>query len=228
MLNAAAKELGADQAAALLARLRDFAEDECVICFETESNTVTRCGHVYHRVCIEKFLKAQEQGGNPTSCPLCRQPVLKSQLMEAVDPSDDSAATNGKDLPLDAGAKVKAILQYLGTSMAPNEKLVVFSSFTKFLDLARSELEKAGVSTLRLDGRMTRGAREAAMKSLETDVDSRVMLCSLKAAGVGVTLTSANHLILADPWWNPAAEVSACVFVCVRVRVFVRVRVCGM
>ena len=33
-----------------------------------------------------------------------------------------------------------------------------------------------------------------------------VMLLSLKAGGVGLNLTSANHLLLMDPAWNPAAE----------------------
>jgi SNF2 family DNA or RNA helicase len=33
-----------------------------------------------------------------------------------------------------------------------------------------------------------------------------VMLLSLKAGGVGITLTAADHIYILDPWWNPAAE----------------------
>jgi SNF2 family DNA or RNA helicase len=33
-----------------------------------------------------------------------------------------------------------------------------------------------------------------------------VFLCSLKAGGVGLTLTAADYVILYDPWWNPAVE----------------------
>mmetsp|Transcript_45259 Transcript_45259/g.74427 ORF Transcript_45259/g.74427 Transcript_45259/m.74427 type:complete len:102 (-) Transcript_45259:76-381(-) len=32
------------------------------------------------------------------------------------------------------------------------------------------------------------------------------MLCSLKAAGTGLNLTAADHVLLIDPWWNPAVE----------------------
>jgi SNF2 family DNA or RNA helicase len=32
------------------------------------------------------------------------------------------------------------------------------------------------------------------------------MLLSLKAGGVGITLTAADHIYILDPWWNPAAE----------------------
>jgi SNF2 family DNA or RNA helicase len=33
-----------------------------------------------------------------------------------------------------------------------------------------------------------------------------VFLLSLKAGGVGLNLTAADHVILLDPWWNPAVE----------------------
>lgn len=35
------------------------------------------------------------------------------------------------------------------------------------------------------------------------------MLMSLKAGSLGLTLTCANHLILLDPWYNPAVEQQA-------------------
>ncbi|CAM9379722.1 unnamed protein product, partial [Ectocarpus sp. 13 AM-2016] len=36
-----------------------------------------------------------------------------------------------------------------------------------------------------------------------------VLLISLKAGGVALNLTVANHIFLMDPWWNPAAEMQA-------------------
>eukprot|EP00041_Stephanoeca_diplocostata_P005514 m.63171 g.63171 ORF g.63171 m.63171 type:complete len:90 (-) comp15831_c1_seq3:92-361(-) len=65
------------------------------------------------------------------------------------------------------------------------------------------------IRAVTLDGRMSRKQRSLAMEAFTNEPDVRVMLCSLKAAGVGVTLTAANHLILLDPWWNPAAEEQA-------------------
>ena len=35
------------------------------------------------------------------------------------------------------------------------------------------------------------------------------MILSLKAGGVGLNLTAADHVYLLDPWWNPAAEEQA-------------------
>jgi SNF2 family DNA or RNA helicase len=37
-------------------------------------------------------------------------------------------------------------------------------------------------------------------------------LISLKAGGVALNLTVANHIFLMDPWWNPAAEMQVRIF----------------
>ena len=37
----------------------------------------------------------------------------------------------------------------------------------------------------------------------------KVFLISLKAGGIGLTLTAADHVIHYDPWWNPAVEAQA-------------------
>ena len=41
------------------------------------------------------------------------------------------------------------------------------------------------------------------------DPEVNVILCSVKAAGVGITLTVANHVFLADLWWSPAVDFQA-------------------
>jgi SNF2 family DNA or RNA helicase len=39
--------------------------------------------------------------------------------------------------------------------------------------------------------------------------DAGVFLISLKAGGVGLTLTEADYVFVLDPWWNPAVEAQA-------------------
>ena len=39
--------------------------------------------------------------------------------------------------------------------------------------------------------------------------DAPVFLISLKAGGVGLTLTEADYVFVLDPWWNPAVEAQA-------------------
>ena len=40
----------------------------------------------------------------------------------------------------------------------------------------------------------------------QSDDGPPVLLLSLKAGGVGLNLTAANHVIHFDRWWNPAVE----------------------
>ncbi|CAA2946667.1 DNA repair RAD16-like [Olea europaea subsp. europaea] len=111
-------------------------------------------------------------------------------------------------------------------------KGIVFSQFTSFLDLIHYSLEKvwhvlvwfcchscikerkldlcvslqSGVNCVQLDGSMSLGARDTAIKKFTEDPDCRIFLMSLKAGGVALNLTVASNVFLMDPWWNPAVE----------------------
>ena len=49
-------------------------------------------------------------------------------------------------------------------------------------------------------------ARQAAVDRFQSDEEVPLFLLSLKAGGTGLNLTSANHVVLYDRWWNPAVE----------------------
>ena len=59
----------------------------------------------------------------------------------------------------------------------------------------------------RLDGK-TRN-RSAVVDRFQDANGPPLMLLSLKAGGVGLNLTAADHVFLLDPWWNPAVEAQA-------------------
>ncbi|HPP84268.1 MAG TPA: C-terminal helicase domain-containing protein, partial [Rubrivivax sp.] len=82
---------------------------------------------------------------------------------------------------------------------------LVFSQFTDFLKLLAERLDAAGLRYQYLDGSTpaaARGERVAAYQRGEADL----FLVSLKAGGFGLNLTAADYVVIADPWWNPAAE----------------------
>jgi SNF2 family DNA or RNA helicase len=83
----------------------------------------------------------------------------------------------------------------------------VFSQFTTLLGLLRARLDDANLTYEYLDGR-TRD-RQARVDRFQQSDDARVFLISLKAGGVGLNLTAADHVVLLDPWWNPAVEAQA-------------------
>jgi SNF2 family DNA or RNA helicase len=90
-----------------------------------------------------------------------------------------------------------------------DHKVLVFSQFTSMLGLIGEALELKGVDYLYLDGGVAADARKEAVEQFQTTENMRVFLISLKAGGVGLTLTAADYVYLVDPWWNPAAEQQA-------------------
>ena len=83
----------------------------------------------------------------------------------------------------------------------------MFSQWTSLLDLIEPHLADTGLAFVRLDG-STRDRGEVVSR-FQADDGPPVMLISLKAGGIGLNLTAADHVFLCDPWWNPAVEEQA-------------------
>ena len=88
-------------------------------------------------------------------------------------------------------------------------KAIIFSQFTGYLSIIEKVLksEIPDLKTYKLTG--TTRDRNRPVKAFQEAKESSVMLASLKAAGLGVTLTAADYVFLMDPWWNPAVEEQA-------------------
>eukprot|EP01089_Gocevia_fonbrunei_P004241 TRINITY_DN14260_c0_g1_i2.p1 TRINITY_DN14260_c0_g1~~TRINITY_DN14260_c0_g1_i2.p1 ORF type:complete len:152 (-),score=30.77 TRINITY_DN14260_c0_g1_i2:93-548(-) len=107
-----------------------------------------------------------------------------------------------------SSTKIDALMREL-TEMTARDwtlKSIVFSQWTSMLDLVEKPLALCGLKFVRLDGSMSQAQREASIKSFRTDPEIKVFLVSMKAGGLGLNLTSASHVFLLDPWWNPATE----------------------
>ncbi|MBN2656739.1 MAG: DEAD/DEAH box helicase [Spirochaetales bacterium] len=104
-------------------------------------------------------------------------------------------------------AKFEMLKDLIREIMEENHKILIFSQFVKSLHIIRDFLNQAGISYSYLDGQ-TRD-RDGQIKSFQNDEENRVFLISLKAGGVGINLTSADYVVLFDPWWNPAIEAQA-------------------
>ena len=101
-------------------------------------------------------------------------------------------------------AKLNLLMESLEESLDLGHRALIFSQWTSLLDLVETRLKDKNISFSRLDG-STRN-REQVVSSFQKENGPSVMLLSLKAGGVGITLTAADHIYILDPWWNPAAE----------------------
>ncbi len=103
-------------------------------------------------------------------------------------------------------AKFQLLFELVPNLLSQGRRILIFSQFTSMLDLMGQELHARGTSFQSLTG-STRN-RQAEIDAFEGG-NSDVFLLSLKAAGTGLNLTSADTVIHYDPWWNPAAQAQA-------------------
>ena len=119
----------------------------------------------------------------------------------------EGSAQAGGGYP-NVSAKLEELIREIEEN-AGHHKALVFSQFTSMLQLIRVALEEKGIPYLYLDGSVPAEERRRAVQQFQEEEDTRVFLISLKAGGVGLTLTAADYVYLVDPWWNPAAEQQA-------------------
>lgn len=105
---------------------------------------------------------------------------------------------------LGQSSKLDLLVGELEKSVASGHKALVFSQWTSFLNLVEKPLLQSGIIFERIDGSTTN--RAAIVEDFQKGERIKVLLLSLKAAGVGLNLTAADHVFILDPWWNPAVE----------------------
>ncbi len=120
----------------------------------------------------------------------------------ALDPRLIDAAEPGEVV----NAKLDELMDRVDDLAAEGHRALVFSQFTSCLALVRERLDARGVAYEYLDGSTTR--RDEVIRRFR-EGDAPLFLVSLRAGGVGLTLTEADYVFLLDPWWNPAAEAQA-------------------
>jgi superfamily II DNA or RNA helicase len=111
------------------------------------------------------------------------------------------------ELVAQRSAKLDVLGELLEPIVAAGKKAIVFSQFTRLLDVVGADLDAREIGHARLDGKSA--DRQALVERFQNDPRCSVFLVSLKAGGVGLNLTAAEYVVLLDPWWNPAAEAQA-------------------
>lgn len=101
-------------------------------------------------------------------------------------------------------AKYDMLMELLQTLIEGKHKTVVFSQYTRMLNIMREDLQQRGIPFEYLDG--TSKNRLGIVKKFNEEENVPVFLVSLKAGGTGLNLVGADTVIHYDMWWNPAVE----------------------
>lgn len=116
---------------------------------------------------------------------------------------------SGGSGPVHSG-KSQVLMDLLTRINHQGEKVLLFTQYRKMGRLfCRWIEERFGQAPLYLHGSCSRTQRDNLVEAFQNDRQKRIFVLSLKAAGTGLNLTAANHVIHYDLWWNPAVEAQA-------------------
>ncbi|MEF9880978.1 DEAD/DEAH box helicase [Streptomyces sp. P9-A4] len=104
--------------------------------------------------------------------------------------------------------KLELLDELLDTILAEGACTLVFTQYVGMARLLETHLAARGVRTQFLHGGTPVAQREAMVARFQNG-EVPVFLLSLKAAGTGLNLTRAEHVVHYDRWWNPAVEAQA-------------------
>jgi len=100
--------------------------------------------------------------------------------------------------------KMELLKETLLELLAGGHKVLIFSQFVSMLKIMEDYLERENISYAYMDG--SSKDRQEEVERFNGDPNLKVFLLSLKVGGVGLNLTSADTVIIYEPWWNPAVE----------------------
>ena len=104
--------------------------------------------------------------------------------------------------------KLELLDELLDTILSEDGAVLVFTQYVAMAKLLKRHLDDRKVSNQLLHGGTAVKAREKMVDRFQ-DGEVDVFLLSLKAAGTGLNLTRADHVVHFDRWWNPAVEEQA-------------------
>jgi len=105
--------------------------------------------------------------------------------------------------------KVLRLTELLHDIREAGEKTLLFTQFTRMGTLLQRYLQELfGEEVLFLHGGVSKKKRDEMVETFQKSSSNSpsIFILSLKAGGTGLNLTSANHVVHYDRWWNPAVE----------------------
>ena len=117
-----------------------------------------------------------------------------------------------------AEIKIKAVQEYVGQLIETGEKFLIFAHHKALLDAIEHACNRGGggkskaakkPSYIRIDGDTPAQHRGSMVESFQNDPAIQVAILSIKAAGVGLTLTAASTVVFAELTWVPGDLIQA-------------------
>ena len=96
--------------------------------------------------------------------------------------------------------KMKYVIEWIENFIASGEKLVIFATHHFVIDKLKETFSDICVS---LDGRTPQLERQEVVENFQNNLDIKLFIGNIKAAGVGITLTAASNTVFIELGWTP-------------------------
>ncbi len=115
---------------------------------------------------------------------------------------------DGSEFGVERSHKFQRLTEMIDEVMEEGESLLIFTQFREMGDALEHHFRHSGhYNTYYIHGGVNRDKREQMIAEFQNpETEPSIFVLSLKAGGVGITLTKANHVFHFDRWWNPAVE----------------------
>ncbi|GMK44683.1 ATP-dependent helicase [Paenibacillus glycanilyticus] len=142
---------------------------------------------------------------------LCNHPVLFTKEVVPV-PEDEREEAAESAMLISRSAKLERLLDLVKELREEGERCLIFTQYIGMGEMLQRVLARElGEPVLYLHGGSSKTARDRMIeqfqsRELPAAEQPNVFILSIKAGGVGLNLTAANHVFHFDRWWNPAVE----------------------
>ncbi|KAG8554121.1 hypothetical protein GDO81_003672 [Engystomops pustulosus] len=110
---------------------------------------------------------------------------------------------------IEESGKLMLLIELLQKLREEGHRTLVFSQSRKMLDMVDRILINRGFKIMRIDGTVSLFDREKRISMFQNNRSYSVLLLTTQVGGVGLTLTSADRVVIFDPSWNPATDAQA-------------------
>jgi SNF2 family DNA or RNA helicase len=139
---------------------------------------------------------------------ICNHPTLFLKETATSNHPTESKNLSSQTTFESRSGKLQRLSEMLEEVVSEGDRALIFTQFAEWGKLLKPHLERElGREVLFLYGSTAKKQREEMIDRFQHDPQGpRIFILSLKAGGVGLNLTRANHVFHYDRWWNPAVE----------------------
>ncbi|KAL6763609.1 P-loop containing nucleoside triphosphate hydrolase protein, partial [Haematococcus lacustris] len=121
-----------------------------------------------------------------------------------------ASASDGTEQLVACSGKLQLLDTLMGRLIARGHRTLIYSQFTRVLDILEDWLEARHWPALRIDGTIPGAERQRRIDRFNQQPEAfKVFLLSTRAGGVGINLATADTVIIFDSDWNPHNDLQA-------------------